>query len=140
MYTSPLQTIVQDGEEILRKLDEEARNLEFAIEQRFVAGRKLAEAEQTYKELESEFLLELLFDDNSPMKSAKNAEQRSIVQDAELVKARTSGNLAPAWNQLSRAKTEQLNVQMAYEQMEVRYKAIAKSSDLRAAILLTFAK
>lgn len=140
MYASPLQTMVQDGEELLRTLDEAARNLEFAIEQRFAAGRKLAEVEQTYKDMESEYLAEMIFDSDGPMRNAKNAEQRSIVQDAELVKARTSGALAPAWNMLNRAKTEQVNAQMAYEQMEVRYKASSKSSDLRAAILLTFAK
>lgn len=140
MYNSPLQAMVQDGEEILRNLDENARNLELAIEQKFVAGRRCAEIEQTYKELESEFLVELIFDDNGPMKGAKNAEHRSIVQDAALVKARQSGKLAPAWNMLNRAKTEQVNAQMAYEQMEVRYKAIRAAGDLRAAILLTFAK
>lgn len=140
MYSSPLQTMVQDGEGILRNLDENARNLELAIEHKFVAGRRCSEIEQTYKELESEFLMELMFDESSPMKSAKNAEQRSIVQDALLVKERTSGKLSPAWNMLNRAKAEQINAQMAYEQMEIRYKAISKSSDLRAAILLTFAK
>ena len=43
MYNSPLQTMVQDGEEILRNLDEVSRQLEMAIEHKFVAGRRLAD-------------------------------------------------------------------------------------------------
>jgi hypothetical protein len=41
---------------------------------------------------------------------------------------------------LDRARTEQSNAQMAYEQMETRFRATRLASELRAAILLTFAK
>ena len=58
MYNSPLQSMVQDGEEILRNLDETSRNLEMAIEHKFATGRRLAEIEATYKEMESEYLVE----------------------------------------------------------------------------------
>lgn len=139
MYESPLQTMVADGEVILRNLSDASRNLEMAIEQKFVAARRLSEIEQTYKDMESEFLTELIFDETA-MKGAKNAEQRAIVQDASLVKARTAGKLAPAWNMLNRARSEAQAAQMAYEQMEVRFRGTRLASELRAAILLTFAK
>lgn len=140
MYNSPLQTMVQDGEEILRNLDEVSRQLEMAIEHKFVAGRRLAEIESTYKDMESEYQVEMLYKEQpvSPVKLL--AADKELIRDAELVKARTSGKLSPAWNMLNRARTEQNNAQMAYEQMEVRFRATRLASELRAAILLTFAK
>ncbi len=140
MYNSPLQSMVQDGEEILRNLDENARNLEMAIEHKFATGRRLAEIEATYKDLESEYLVEQLYRDQpaSPVKLL--AADKELIRDAELVRARTSGKLAPAWNMLNRARTEQINAQMAFEQMETRFRATRLASELRAAILLTFAK
>lgn len=140
MYESPLQTMVADGEVILRNLSDASRNLEMAIEQKFTAARRLSEIESAYKEIEAEYLAEMLFDEAGPMKQAKNAEQRAIIQDATLVKARTSGQLAPAWNMLNRARSEAQAAQMAYEQMEVRFRGTRLASELRAAILLTFAK
>lgn len=140
MYNSPLQAVIQDGEEILRNLDENARNLEMAIEQKFTTGRRVAEIEVTYKELESEYQVEMLYREQpaSPVKLL--AADKELIRDAELVKARTSGKLTPAWNMLNRARTEQINAQMAYEQMETRFRATRLASELRAAILLTFAK
>ena len=140
MYASPLQSMVQDGEEILRNLSDAARNLELAIEQKFTTARRLSEIEATYKDMESEYLSEMLFNNDGPMKLAKNAEQRAIVQDAQLVKARTAGALAPAWNMLNRARSEAQAAQMAYEQMEVRFRGNRLASELRSAILMTFAK
>ncbi len=140
MYNSPLQTMVQDGEEILRNLDEVSRQLEMAIEHKFVTGRRLAEIESTYKDMESEYQVEMLYREQpvSPVKLL--AADKELIRDAELVKARTAGKLSPAWNMLNRARTEQINAQMAYEQMEVRFRATRLASELRAAILLTFAK
>jgi len=92
MYNSPLQSMVQDGEEILRNLDETSRNLEMAIEHKFATGRRLGEIEATYKDLESEYLVEQLYRDQpaSPVKLL--AADKELIRDAELVKARTSGS------------------------------------------------
>ena len=140
MYNSPLQSMVQDGEEILRNLDEVSRQMELAIEHKFATGRRVAEIEASYKELESEYQVEMLYREQpvSPVKLL--AADKELIRDAELVKARTSGKLAPAWNMLNRARTEQINAQMAFEQMETRFRATRLASELRAAILLTFAK
>lgn len=140
MYESPLQTMVADGEVILRNLSDASRNLEMAIEQKFVAARRLSEIEQTYKDMESEFLTELIFRDEPATTKKLLAADKERLNDAELVKARTSGKLAPAWNMLNRARSEAQAAQMAYEQMEVRFRGTRLASELRAAILLTFAK
>ena len=140
MYESPLQTMVADGEVILRNLSDASRNLEMAIELKFVAARRLSEREQAYKDMESEFLTELIFRDEPATTKKLLAADKERINDAELVKARTSGKLAPAWNMLNRARSEAQAVQMAYEQMEVRFRGTRLASELRAAILLTFAK
>lgn len=140
MYESPLQTMVADGEVILRNLSDASRNLEMAIELKFVAARRLSEIEQAYKDMESEFLTELIFRDEPATTKKLLAADKERINDAELVKARTSGKLAPAWNMLNRARSEAQAVQMAYEQMEVRFRGTRLASELRAAILLTFAK
>ena len=111
-----------------------------AIEHKFVACRRLAEIESTYKDMESEYQVEMLYKEQpvSPVKLL--AADKELIRDAELVKARTSGKLAPARNLLNRARTEHSNAQMAFAQTETRFRATRLARELRAAILLTFAK
>lgn len=140
MYASPLQAMVTDAEGILRELGDAGRNLELAIERKSVAVRKLNEAEQNYEEMQSEFQVEMLYREQPQPTVKLLAADKELIRDAELIKARNTGLLAPYWQRLNLARNEAANASMAFDQMEVRFRAIRLASELRSSILLTFAK
>lgn len=134
---NPLRTMIADGQSLLSALADNAQQFELAIEQRQLALSAKLEAQSTYDAAEAEFLADLAFsaEPDSEYSRAKNAEARKMAADRALVQARSFGPLRLAWAALNDAKTTFENAAMAYDQMEVRWKATRVAAELSAQML-----
>lgn len=136
---NPFQILLNNADNIQRVLADDTTNMALAIEAKQVALQAHREAQAAYDEAEAEFTFGVMFGDDEDYGKAKNAETRKLVLDRAIIAARGNGTLAQAWRILNAAKTDLDNVQMAYDQAEVRFKAVREAARLQAAMLLGLA-
>lgn len=136
--SNPIGMLYNDAHDIQGALREGAGNLAMAIEQLASMRQAHQSAKDAYESAEAEFLFELAFNDEG-YRTAKNAEGREVVKDRALVAARQAGALAAPWRILNETRSAFDNAQMAYEQAEVRFKAVRVAGELMAAQLIALA-
>lgn len=130
-----IRTMVEEARRVQTNLADDMYTMTLAIEQRQFAMQAHRTAKAAYDAAEAEFVFDLVFNSEDYAK-AKNAEAREIVKDNALVVARSAGALAGPWRILSECATAFENAQMAYEQAEVRFKAVRVVAELQAAMLI----
>jgi len=135
---NPYSETIRNAENLQLSLRNICADFERSIEQRQLAVQAYVTAKQAYEEQEAEFLFELSMTDE--YKAGKNAETRKLIQDLALIRARTGGPLRQAWGALNQATNVRDNAELAYSQMDARFKAVRiaaelQSSMLRAAVL-----
>lgn len=133
-YRNPLMNSVERAEGLLDHIDEICHQFELAIEQRRLAFDAYQIAKETYEQQEAEFVVDVMFTDERYSK-AKNAEARKAVMDVCLIEARNSGPLARPWRVMNDAKNSHDATDMAYTQMEARFKAVRVAAGLQEALL-----
>ena len=133
-YRNPLQESVARAEGLLDHIGHVCDQYELAIEQRRVALDAYQEAKESYEQMESETVVDIMFED-ARYSAAKNAEARKAVLDVCLIEARTKGRLANAWRAMNQAKSVLDNAEMAYAQMDARFKAVRVAAELSAGML-----
>lgn len=136
---NPFQILLDNAQSIQRSLGEDTMQMAMAIEAKQVALQAHREAQAAYDEAEAEFTFGITFGDNEDFAKAKNAEARKLVLDRAIIAARGNGPLAQAWRILNAAKNDLDNAQMAYDQTEVRFKAVRVAAELQGAMLLGLA-
>lgn len=135
MYSTrnPYAQTIENAENLQVSLHNIATEFENAIERRHVAVQASTAAQRAYEDQEVEFLFELSLTDD--YQKGKNAETRKMVQDLALIKARNTGPLRQAWNALNQATNVKESADLAFVQMEVKFKAVRIAAELQAAIL-----
>lgn len=131
---NPYSETIRNAENLQASLHNICTDFELAIEQRQLAIQAYTTAKQAYEEQEAEFLFELSMTDE--YQKGKNAEIRKLVQDMALIKARNNiGPLRMAWEVLNQATNVRDNAELAYSQMDARFKAVRVAAELQAAML-----
>lgn len=130
-----IRTMVEEARRVQTTLTDDMYTMTLAIEQRQFAMAAHKTAKAAYDAAEAEFLFDLTMT-NERYLAAKNVEAREIVKDRALVVARDGGALATAWRILSECATALENAQMAYDQAEVRFKAVRIAAELQSAMLI----
>ena len=133
-YRNPLQESITRAEGLLDRIGHTCDQYEFAIEQRQSALDAYRESKESYEQAEGETIFDIMFEDDR-YSAAKNADARKAVLDVCLIEARTKGRLASAWRAMSHAKTALDNAEMAFAQMDARFKAVRVAADLSASML-----
>lgn len=130
---NPYAETIRNAENLQASLHNICSDFELAIEQRQLAIQAYTTAQRAYEEQEAEFLFELSLTDE--YKAGKNAETRKLIQDLALIKARTGGPLRMAWGALNQATNVKENADLAFMQMEAKFKAVRVAAELQAAML-----
>lgn len=130
---NPYQQTIDNAENLQVSLQNICQDFELSIEQRHLAIQAHQAAKVAYDEQEAEFLFELSLTDE--YQKGKNAEMRKLIQDVALIKARTDGPLRQAWGALNQATNNKDNADLAYSQMDARFKAVRVAADLQAGML-----
>ena len=139
MNNSPFQMLLDNAQSIQRSLGEDTMQMALAIEAKQTALQAHREAQAAYDEAEAEFMFNIMFGDDEDYAKAKNAETRKLVLDRATIAARGTGPLAQPWRILNACKADLDNAQMAYDQAEVRFKAVRVAAELQASMLLGLA-
>jgi hypothetical protein len=135
MCPNPIASLIQDAERIQSSLAEDVRSLCAARDAVAQARQARQAAQELYEEAETEFLFSLIFE-NEQYSGCKNADQRQVVKDAALVKARQSGVLRQVWRTFNECRIAQDNATLKYDKAEDRFKAIRVAAELQAAMLI----
>lgn len=130
---NPYAETIRNAENLQASLHNICTDFELALEQRQLSIQAYTTARQAYEEQEAEFLFELSMTDE--YKAGKNAEIRKMLQDVALIKARTGGPLRMAWGALNQATNVRDNAELAYSQMDARFKAVRVAAELQASML-----
>lgn len=130
--TERFDALIDDARSIRGNLEQDRLQLRLAYEKRHRAMRAHREAEKNYKGLEVDFIFELRFGDNELFVKTKNADDRELVKEHELIKARNSGILKHTWRDLNDAQTELDNAEMTYQQQLADFKASRSAAHLMA--------
>lgn len=130
---NPYAETIRNAENLQASLHNICTDFELAIEQRQLAIQAYTTAQRAYEEQEAEFLFELSMTDE--YRAGKNAEIRKLVQDMALIKARNNGPLRMAWGALNQATKVRDNAELAYSQMDARFKAVRVAAELQASML-----
>lgn len=130
---NPYSETIRNAENLQVSLHNICTDFELAIEQRQLAIQAYTTARQAYEEQEAEFLFELSMTDE--YQKGKNAEIRKMLQDVALIRARTGGPLRMAWGALNQATNVRDNAELAYSQMDARFKAVRVAAELQASML-----
>lgn len=134
MTRSPLNDAVADGYNVRNHLNQDAMTMRLTLEQKQVAQQAYTSAKRAYEDAEAEWLADFTWNDDA-YRTAKNAEQREILKDAALVKARRSGALAQPWRILGDCDLMHQNAVLAYEQADVAFKAVRIAAELTSSLL-----
>ena len=133
---NPYAETIRNAENLQASLHNICTDFELAIEQRQLAIQAYTTAQRAYQEQESEFLFELSVDPNSILAGvAKTSKQYEWAKDSALIKARNGGPLRMAWGALNQATNIRDNAELAYSQMDARFKAIRVAAELQASML-----
>lgn len=130
---NPYAETIRNAENLQTSLHNICTDFEMSIEQRQLAIQAHVTAKQAYEEQEAEFLFELSMTDE--YRAGKNAETRKLVQDLALIKARNNGPLRMAWGALNQATNVRDNAELAFAQMDARFKAIRGAAELQSSML-----
>lgn len=130
---NPYSETIRNAENLQVSLHNICTDFELSIEQRQLAIQAHVTAKQAYEEQEAEFLFEVSMTDE--YQKGKNAEIRKLVQDMALIKARNNGPLRMAWGALNQATNVRDNAELAYSQMDARFKAIRIAAELQSSML-----
>lgn len=135
MYSTrnPYEETIRNAENLQVSLHNIATDFELSIEQRHLAVQAHTNAKSAYEDQEAEFLFELSLTDD--YKAGKNAETRKMLQDLALIKARNSGPLRQAWAALNQATSVKENADLAFSQMDAKFKAVRVAAELQASML-----
>ena len=133
---NPYAETIRNAENLQVSLHNICTDFELSIEQRQLAIQAYTTAQRAYQEQESEFLFELSVDPNSILAGvAKTSKQYEWAKDSALIKARNNGPLRMAWGALNQATKVRDNAELAYSQMDARFKAVRVAAELQAAML-----
>lgn len=133
-YRNPLLASVERAEGLLEHVNEICHQYELAMEQRHLALEAHQNAKDTYDQQESEFVVDVMFSDERYVKG-KNAETRKAVLDVRLIEARSQGPLVQAWQAMNAAKATFDAADMAFNQLDARFKAVRVAAGLQDAML-----
>lgn len=135
MYSTrnPYEETIRNAENLQISLHNIATDFENAIERKHVAVQAYTTAQRAYEDQEVEFLFELSMTDE--YQKGKNAETRKMIQDLALIKARNTGPLRQAWAALNQATNVKESADLAFVQMEAKFKAVRVAAELQAAML-----
>lgn len=135
MYSTrnPYEETIRNAENLQVSLHNIATDFENAIERKHVAVQAHTTAQRVYEDQEAEFLFELSMTDE--YQKGKNAETRKMIQDLALIKARNTGPLRQAWAALNQATNVKESTDLAFVQMEAKFKAVRVAAELQAAML-----
>lgn len=135
MYSTrnPYEETIRNAENLQVSLHNIATDFENAIERKHVAVQAYTTAQRAYDDQEAEFLFDLSLTDE--YQKGKNAETRKMIQDLALIKARNTGPLRTAWGALNQATNVKESADLAFIQMEAKFKAVRVAAELQAAML-----